>query len=662
VSAIVARRLLKETITLALVAVTAFVIAYLAYASQREHGIKPSFYQSMYEPAIRMACGQPFGVDSSKQLTDEMRRFLNVEQQTLACEAVPPPVELKRNTPERAWYYLFLTTATIWKVTGISWPALEGLAAALLALAAVMVFALFRLLMPSSIAATLSIVSILPALFYLPYLRDLSKAPFVLAGLFAAVWLVVRTPARSTLFLTMAMLGLWIGVGYGFRPDVLIVLPLLVVTILFFRPTPLKQGWWDGVVATSLLMATFIVATSPILLAFANAGMPSCHWHFGLLGFSDMHSARLGVAPADYSWLSHYSDELVWLSVESYGKRAYSLANVGFCWHPGAFDPVSRALYLETFRTFPADFMDRGLAAAKGVIGYGFSGHPWSTHVPALEAFLGNYRHVFAWAAVAGWIGLVFVTMANTVRMGLFAVLSLAYLVSYPAFQFDQRHYYHLAFLSWLPLGTFLGALVHVASSALRNGSIREGLAAIKVPTPVAWFRAAAIMSGVCLAMGLAYWLARNEQSTAMRELFGKYQKAGEDGTVVLSKRVQGENVILTIAAPDLSKASGDGWLNSGMLRIDIGGANCTIATKRISIKSEGRDPNLVLEKELTIRLDPARNAATVFYPAYFRLERFETLSLVLPEQDIGCLKRVTWLRSGELPALWVQATLYAVP
>lgn len=278
---VVVRRLLKETIALALVAIAAFVIALLAYASQREHGIKPSFYQSFYEPAIRMACGQPFGVNSSKQLTDQMRRFLNVEQQTLACEEVPPPVELKHNPAERAWYYLFLTTATIWKVTGISWPALEGLAAALLALAAVMVFR--------------------------------------------------------------------------------------------------------------------------------------------------------------------------------------------------------------------------------------------------------------------------------------------------------------------------------------------------------------------------------------------KYQKADEDGTVVLSKRIQGENMILTIAEPYPGNPSGS-ESNSGMLRIDIGGPDCVISTKRISIRFGGRDPNAVLEKELTIRLDPTRNSATVFYPAYFRKERFETLSLVVPEQEIGCLKRVNWLRPEELPALWVQATLYGVP
>jgi len=656
-----ARRLLKETTALALVAVTAFVIAHWAYAWQREQGIKPGFYQSMYEPAIRMACGQPFGIDASRQLTDEMRRFLNVEQQTLSCEAVPPPVELKHNPAERAWYYLFLTTATIWKVTGISWSALEGLAAALLALGAVMVFALFRLLMPSLIAAALSIVSIVPALFYLPYLRDLSKAPFVLAGLFAAVWLVVRTPARSTLFLAMAILGLWTGVGYGFRPDVLIVLPLLVVTILLFRPPPLKQGWWDGVVAISLLVATFIVATNPTLLALANAGMPSCHWHFGLLGLSDMHSAELGMAPADYSWLSHYVDEVVWLSVESYGKRVYSLANVGWCLYPGEFDRVSRALYLETFRTFPADFIDRGLAVAKGVIAYGVSGRPWSTRISALETFFGNYRHVFAWAVVAGWIGLLFVTMAKSVRMGLFAVFSLAYLLSFPAFQFDQRHYYHLAFLSWLPLGMLLGGLFRVASSALRHGSIRHGMAAITAPKLAAWLRAAAIMSGICIALGLAYWLARNEQSTAVRHLFAKYQKAGEDRTVVMSKQVQGETVILTIAAPYPGNPSGN-LSNSGMLRLDIGGTNCAIATKRIAIKVEGRAPNLLLEKELTIRLDPARNSATVFYPAYFWQERFETLVLALPEQDIGCLKRVTWLRSGELPGLWVQATLYGVP
>jgi len=39
--------------------------------------------------------------------------------------------------------------------------------------------------------------------------------------------------------------------------------------------------------------------------------------------------------------------------------------------------------------------------------------------------------------------------------------------------------------------------------------------------------------------------------------------------------------------------------------------------------------------------------------------QRLTMLSLILPQQNIGCVERATWLRSDELPPLWVLATLY---
>lgn len=651
---IITRSWLKEFLIVVLVALTAFSIAFFAYAKERERGVKPSFYQSYYEPAIRMACGQPFGVDMSGKITDEMRRFLKTEQQTLSCESVTPVATLESNPPTRGWYHLFVATAQIWKVTGISWPALDAFSAALLAIAAVMVFALFSLLMPMPIAAALAITSILPALRFLPYFRDLNKAPFILAALFVAVWLLVRTPTRLRLCSAMAVLGLWLGIGYGFRPDVLIVLPLLIVTIFFFRPVPLKKGWLDSALATAVLLGTFMVAASPAFSP-SSANVGSCTWHFGLLGLSEGHTGMLGVTPSDYSWLIHYDDLEVWRSVESYGERALSLPSVGYC--TPLYDQASKALYLDIFRTFPADFMTRGLAAAQTVIGYGFWGIPWTEVTPTLGAFFAGHHAFFQGVLVSGWIAIVLIALAWNVRVGLFSIFALAYLTSYPAIQFDQRHYFHLAFLSWLPVGIVLVWLSRISISALRQRSIVAGLSTIKLPGPIAWLRAAAILLGVFGVIYFAYLGGRQYQTIAVHRLFEHYLKATGDEVVVAAKHIQGENVILTIDPPERDDQN---KLNGRMLRLDIGGPNCTFGTKKISAELGGSDdPSYVFKKELVFDFNQARTHATVFFPVYFQQKLLPTLSLVLPQQNIGCVEHAIWLRSDELPTLWVLATLY---
>lgn len=631
---------LKKILSVILVAVTAFSIAHFKYARERESGVKPSFYQSYYEPAIRMACGQPFGVDISGKITDEMRRFLKTEQQTLSCESVPPAATLESNPPTRAWFHLFVTTAQIWKVTGISWPALDGLSAALLAIAAVMLFALFHLLMPIPIAAALAIISILPGLRFLPYFRDLNKAPFILAALFAVAWLVVRTPTRLRLCSTMVVLGIWLGVGYGFRPDVLIVLPLLIVTVLFFRPVSLRKDWRNAALALVVLLGAFIAAASPIFSAF-NANVGSCTWHFGLLGLSEVHTGMLGVIPSDYSWLVHYNDEVVWRSVESYGERALSLPSVGFC--TPLYDQASKALYLDIFGTFPGDFMTRGLAAWQAIISYGF----WDN--ASNHAFIQR-------ALVAGWIAIVLIVLAWNVRVGLFLIFALAYLSSYPAIQFDQRHYFHLAFLSWLPIGIVLGWLAQASITTLRQRSIIAGMASFKWPGHIAWIRAAAILMGVIGVVYAVLFMARHYQTTTVLRLFEHYLKATGDEVVVAANHIQGEDIVLTIVPPERSDQN---KLNGRMLRLDIGGPNCTLGTKKISAELGGFDPAYVFKKELMFEFRPARTHATVFVPAYFQQQKLTTLSLVLPQQNIGCVEHVTWLRSDELPSLWVLATLY---
>jgi hypothetical protein len=648
------RERLRLVLPFILIAIVTFWIGLSAYSWERERGVKPSFYQSYYEPAVRMACGQSFGVDPSGALTDDMKRFLRLEAQTLSCDSVPLPAVLDPKPPTIAWYHLFASTALIWKFTGVSWPILDGLAAALLSISATMLFALFRLLTPVPVAFGLAIISILPALNFLLYLRDLNKAPFILAALLVIAWLVLRTPTRLRLCGVMAMLGLWLGIGYGFRPDILIVLPLLIATILFFRPLPLRSTMADSMIASLVLLSSFVIAASPILLAFIGSNGGSCQWHWGLLGLSDIHTGILGLIPANYSWLNHYNDLIVWRSVESYGERVFSLPATGYC--TPLYDQVSKALYLEIFRTFPADFMTRGVTAAWRVISPDLWNVSLPKFFPSWNFFVDNRGFIHG-ALLLSWVVLVLATLAWNIRVGLILICAVAYISAYPAIQFDYRHYFHLAFLTLLPLGVAVGWMYSFFITALSRGTGKVRESARRLLYPRAWGRSAAILVGISITFLLVYISARQIQVESARQLFERYLQANGAPITLELRPVSEGRIALTTIAPDYRSPNN---IHGRMLRLEIGGSACFAGTKKISMELGRADnPNHYFRKDLIFDFDFARKHATVFFPVYFQQGVISDVSLVMPPEDIDCIKHAAWLRSEELPSLWVQAILY---
>ena len=57
--------------------------------------------------------------------------------------------------------YLYGTVALIWKVTGLSWPALDGLAAALGAFELLALYGLFRLIAPRVLSIACALIVLL---------------------------------------------------------------------------------------------------------------------------------------------------------------------------------------------------------------------------------------------------------------------------------------------------------------------------------------------------------------------------------------------------------------------------------------------------------------------------------------------------------------------
>ena len=70
----------------------------------------------------------------------------------------------------------------------------------------------------------------------LPNLRDYAKAPFTLALVMILIAMVVRPMAPAHVLLLSLAYGLVLGIGYGFRTDLLVDIPPFLIAVALFLP------------------------------------------------------------------------------------------------------------------------------------------------------------------------------------------------------------------------------------------------------------------------------------------------------------------------------------------------------------------------------------------------------------------------------------------
>jgi hypothetical protein len=80
-----------------------------------------------------------------------------------------------------------------------------------------------------------------------------------------------------------------------------------------------------------------------------------------------------------------------------------------------------------------------------------------STHEPSV-------LHVIKWFSVIGWLVLLVALYLSRPREAWFTAIAVSLLVAIPAIQFDERHFFYLAFLGWVPLGVLLSKLISLGT------------------------------------------------------------------------------------------------------------------------------------------------------------------------------------------------------
>lgn len=419
-----------------------------------ESGRRPFFYQNYFEPAVMMACGRGFVV--APQRPPALDDFLFQRRDGLDCASVAPPLSVgSEGVYQFGWYYLMLSVGLAWKVLGVSWSGLAPLFGLFFGAVIVLAYALFRLAAPPALALMPALALTASALHLqnLPHLRDYAKAPFVLALILLMALLVRRPMGRAALLGVAALYGLVMGIGYGFRSDLLANIPPFVAVLLVFLPGGVRRNLGIKAAALALAAATFTVTAWPVATFVAARG--GCQWHVALLGLDSRFTDDLGVAPSVYQWHNNYSDEYIATTAASYRNRTRGLGPMEYC--SAEYDSATGAYLRDIVGRTPADVLIRAYASVLKVLDL-----PLYWWGPAADGIAESsfsapgrlLRYASGGFALAALLSVVALG-AHATRLGVLALLFVLYFGGYPSIQFSNRHFFHLEFVGWWAM-TFL--------------------------------------------------------------------------------------------------------------------------------------------------------------------------------------------------------------
>ena len=663
------RRLAIEAGFVLAVLIAGYALGSRYHQAFRASGEKEDFGQYTFAAAVSLACGQGFsdiGTDGiAAVMPPELNLFLTLKQDTFDCRSLPPRIpRVEPNLTQGLYRYLMGTVAAVWMVKGLSWSGLSPLFGVAYALTLAAAYGLFRLGMGRVIALLMTTVLAVSAvhLGYLPYLRDYAKAPFIL-GLILIMALIAREPfeRRRALALSAAF-GVVLGIGFGFRNDLLINIGPWVAVVLLCTP----GRWRDRLALKAACLVTsatvFAIVAAPILSAY---GRGSNTGHVALLGVMTPFDAPLGVAGSVYEWGYGYSDSLTAVIISSFTERVHAERVV---YLSAEYDAAAVEIFLKIVRQWPADMVTRAYGSVLQIlelpfqIGVSMNALPQGLSSPGwlrvytwqqglLKLFAGSGPYLVS----AALILIATISLRAAVTLLLFAL----YFLGYPAIQFHIRHFFHLEFIAWWALGFLAQYIVDAVRKPLPRNEWASELRS-RVPRAAGFAAAAALLILGPIAVLRAY---QEREVTAL--IADRYVAAAREPLVTAPQAVGDDRTLLALPTVwqgrDTSKP-----VDVAYVVAEFSSAGCPVGRLSATFRSTAspEDFRYVIE----VKVLPGGAPTLVFFPGY-RADNFaEFLGIELQNAEVGCLARVSRVAAAQVPDLlvglnltpeWRSATLY---
>lgn len=661
------RRDVAMAIVIALVTATVATDAVNRY---RAAGYKPQFYQQLFAPAVAFACGQGFrNVNAGLNIAFEtpqpgtavrierLASFLSDGQQTFDCRDLPADAaELPVNIFQLAHRYLMLLCGLVWRVTGVSWPALRLVSGMLAGLTGGLLFLFFRAGMHRGVAVAATCVAVLSPLHlsHVPHLRDYAKAPFFACMLLAMALVLRRGSGRPWTMAVMAAAGATLGIGFGMRTDVVLYLPLVLVALLVIRPGFDRRELLTKGCSAAAAIVSFVIVAAPIARGYQSGDNFA---HVGMLGLTDSSRDWLRLNAPDYSFGYRYDDGYQATKIVAFADQRAELA-APFVLTSPEYATWGNRLYREILWTFPADILVRAWAAVFRVFSlpterYDLGVSAWAG--PVLRTALTARDWVLSpFGAIDSAVWLVaFVVAVAVVDLPVAILIGLVVIV-FPGLvsvQFQGRHVFHLEFLPYFMWGT----TVAWVWSAVRRAH-----------WPVADWRAIAIRTAACvvtIAVVLVAPLAaaRRYQVTQVGGLLDAYATAPRQPLLQAPVSLPSGVTRLPIILPPLSRAH---FIDTHVLNVRVGSEACDSDMVTLTFRYLARPPFTDLTDSVSLVVPQAPAILQHVFPVFTPGRRsatpdgFAFTGVDIASSETACVAGIDAYTTPEHLPLALEATI----
>lgn len=605
----------------------------------RDEGNQPVFYQSYFEPAVLVACGH--GFERLKgQRPSSLDDFLKLEINHFNCADLPAALDTAEATFVKQWYYMLQATAFTWKIFGLTWTAVDYLVAAIVMVSIIGVFAISLIYLPLPWAAAGALVVLLTQqyLYFSQFLRDVSKAPFIIVSILILL-LIIKTKDWRLRFVVLPILfGLICGMGIGFRPDIAIMIPLSIFVISMMLPGFSLRLLTYKFLAAGFLITTFIITAAPPLSDGNTQG--TCRYHWPLLGFGNVFSNILEIDQASVGLTYQFNDMLAYNIVKSHAQRNFGQDKITYCGPD--YDQASGDLYWNVFAALPAEFVTRAYASVYQVM----------TSPPKVFVDPGKFTYLIASVLI------IYALFLSRPWFAFGLTVSILYLLGYPAIQFSLRHYFHLSFIPVL----FLLVAIHFLSKIILDKKRLHGLKSEflkSVKSKVILYRSLVfiivfVLVPVAMLTGL-----RSYQAQSLDDLVDRYQKynwkAIALGDVSESKE-EGVNIYPILNIENLN-------VNHLLLRISINTSKCDIEKSKVILKYNYQNIGYDFERSLNDLAGRGQPIDGVHYVQGFTATTSSRDSkraysgvkaLALSPGMRPCLETIAFAQKGDHKGIWL--------
>jgi len=615
------------------------------------------FYQFFIPESISWACGKGFVLPESPVL--EYGRFATGSIFTFDCSALSSVKFLDQT----GFYYKiqpYLTwlVAICWRLFGTSYESLLPIAYAFYGAYISGVFLLCRQFLNPIFSCAIAIfIAISPLSAYMAIeLRDFSKAPFFIWSLYFLIK-SARSTNNSHRIIFVALASGVIALGYGFRSDLIVMVPfgfIFILTYSLFEYCRSNKRSISQFYFLPIFLLIFGIAAYPV---WSNINFGGYSGTFAMQGMSEPFRIESNISKANYATGWQYSDELTLSSVAAALGTKYpnwdilEQANTPGITTSNSFQKSTEYM-LSWADIFIGDFFTQGMKSAGWVLSFpSFFSRPHPLPPPAWEKIIHNnqvfkktlsiYEYLshewFVYIGMAGFISLIYLSYIKSPAESVGLLILLGMLFSYPGLQFSLRHVFHLEFF-WL---LFLFSIFSAAPKIINNFnkfSVVIGIA-----------------SALLIFIGSSYYIALSYQHIILsseveklislpRSTVQTVRVARENGDVYLKVPIPDEYRNLVFGKIDsmtptmyLKGVQWDVRARADRLLVSINGVGCNLSDIHIYGKYT-HTPNTwqPLDIDMTYKGDQASGEVQIVFPAFYRGSQYFD-GLLIPRASAGC-------------------------